>query len=727
MNGCPVQMHILKRTIGLLLLPTSLYAVSSEDSLALLGSEELFIGDMPTVISATRLKQPINKAPVSTTIIDSQMIRASGAQTIADLLRLVPGFTVGYLSGNYPVASYHGQSDRFSRRLQLLIDGRSVYLPTLSGISWSDLVIGIEDIERIEVIRGPNASTYGNNSFGAVVSIITKHASASHGQYIKTTVGSRQTADAMYRFADSTENADYRVSAGTKNNDGTDLLKDFTETDYLSYRLDYQLDNDTQLFYQGGVQDSEYGNLYESRGYVPADIDVLTVFQHLRLEHSFSNQSSLALQYYYNYTHSYESSFALTIDGSTYGIDSFDIYNTLDLTSQRHDFEATYYFQPLTDLRMVTGASIRLDSVDADSVYDADADNYLMLYRGYGHGEYSISEELQLNAGIMIEKNDLSGTDLAPRLAFIYHPSEQHSLRIGASKATRTPTMFDEIGFYALDQTLTINDGDPLPNVHPVYTILGSDRLIDVVFFSPGGVESEKITSLEFGWMMNLLDNRLTLDFKLFRDKAEDLIFEFSQDSNIPTENIQNILPDEEGADYYDNAAQTITKGFEFYSDYQLQPDLRLYSFFSYTLIDAKRTNELADEDVVGTLEESVPRRSFGAMLMKSWKNNLDTSLAVYHVSNMDWLDRTHERDDPITYSHVDRSAEKYTKFDLIIRKSSIVNKTEIDYSLVIQNIGNSYWDYTRTNYERNDPTTVKIPGSLQDTRAYFEVALKFN
>jgi len=720
-------MHILKRTIALLLLPTGLYAAVSEDSLTLLGSEELFIGDMPTVISATRLKQPINESPVSTTIIDSQMIEASGAQTIADLLRLVPGFSVGYLSGNYPVASYRGQSDRFSRRLQLLIDGRSVYLPTLSGISWSDLVIGIEDIERIEVIRGPNASTYGNNSFGAVVSIITKHASANRGQYIKTTVGSKQTADVMYRFADSTENADYRVSIGTKNNDGTNLLEDFTETDYLSYRLDYQLDNDTQLFYQGGIQDSEYGNLYESKGYVPADVDVLTIFQHLRLEHSFNDQSSLALQYYYNYTHSFESSFALTIDGSPYGIDSFDIYNTLDLTSQRHDLEASYYFQPLTGLRMVAGASIRLDSVDADSVYDPDADNYLMLYRGYSHGEYSINNELQLNAGIMIEKNDLSGTDVAPRLAFIYHPNQQHSLRIGASKATRTPTMFDEIGLYALDQVLTVNDGDPLPAGHPVSTLLGGDRLIEVVFFSPGGVESEKITSLELGWMMNLLDNQLTLDFKLFRDKAEDLIFELYQETNIPNENFQLIDSDEEGANYFDNSAQTITQGFEFYSDYQIQDDLRLYSFFSYTLIDAKKTNALAKDSIVGQLEESVPRRSFGAMLMKSWENNLNTSLAFYHVSDMDWLDRTSERDDPITYSHVDRSAEEYTKLDFIIRKSSIVNKTEIDYSLIIQNIGNSYWDYTRTSYVRNDPTTAEIPGSLQDTRAYFEVALKFN
>ena len=720
-------MHILRRTIGLLLLPAGLNAATGEDSLALLGSEELFIGDMPTVISATRLKQPINKSPVSTTIIDSQMIKASGAQTIADLLRLVPGFTVGYLSGNYPVATYHGQSDRFSRRLQLLIDGRSVYLPTLSGISWSDLVISIDDIERIEVVRGPNASTYGNNAFSAVVSITTKHASANSGQYIKTTVGNQNTADVLYRFADSTENADYRVSVGTKNNDGTDLLNDFTETDYLSYRLDYQLDNKTQLLYQGGMQDSEYGSLHESKGHVPSDVDVLTVFQHLRLEQSFNNQSSLALQYYYNYTSSYESSFAIAVDGTPYGVDSFDIYNTLDLTSERHDLEATYYFQPLTDLRMVAGASIRLDSVDADGVYDPDADNNLMLYRGYTHGEYSITDKLQLNAGIMLEKNDISGTDIAPRLAFIYQPNQQHSLRIGASKATRTPTLFDEVGFYALDQTLTVNGGDPLPIGHPVSTILGSDRLIEVVFFSPGGVASEKITSLELGWMMNLLDNRLTLDFKLFRDKAEDLIFELEQDSIVPPENYYIIDPDSAGANYQDNAAQTITQGFEFYSDYQIQPDLRLYSFFSYILIDAKKTNVLASDSIVGQLEESIPRRSFGAMLMKSWENNFDTSLAFYHVSDMDWLDRTHNRINPELEPHRDRSAEEYTKLDLIIRKSTKINKTEIDYSLIIQNIGTSYWDYTRTNYLKDDPTVVNIPGSRQDTRAYFEVAIKFN
>lgn len=720
-------MKLLAKCIGLVLLPCTLQAIEVDNTLSQLDSEELFIGELPMVISATRLKQPLNESPVSTTIIDRQMIEASGAQTIPDLLRLVPGFTVGYLSGNYPVATYHGQSERYSRRLQLLIDGRSVYLPTLSGISWSDLVITIDEIERIEVTRGPNAASYGNNAFQAVVSITTKHASLDRGSYVKTTIGSHNTADAIYRYAGHSEKMDYRISIGTKNNDGTDLLRDFTETDYASYRIDYQLDNDTQLMYQGGYQNSEYGNLQESDDYYPTDQEVDTAYQHLRLEQAFDNGNSLALQYYYNLTESYKSAYITTIDGSGFGVDSFDVYDTVDLPSERHDLEATYFMQPSHDLRLVLGGSVRLDKIRTNNVFDPGTDNSLILYRGYSHGEYAINDSLLLNAGVMIENNEISGTDVAPRLAFLYHPNPQHSFRAGVSRATRTPVLFDEVGYYALSQTLTVN-GEPLTEDNDsvgVLALLGSDTLVDVEYFSPGGIESEEITSYELGWMMNLLDNRLTLDFKLFHDKSKKLISELKQDSDIPTENVQNVFPSNEGAKYYDNAANTRTRGLEFYSDYRIAHDLRLYTYFAYLLIDAEKTNPDAADNVVGRLEESLPRRSYGGMLMKQWENNLNTSLAVYHVSDMDWLDRTHNRTG--TTPHTDRSAEKYTKVDLIVRKSFHFSQSRVDYSFILQNLAGSFWDYTRTDYQKNDPTIERIPGSRQDTRGYFEMAFKFN
>jgi len=735
--------------LGLLLVPTSLLAINSDDTLAMLGSEEMYLDDMPIIISATRLSQPLNESPVATTVIDRQMIDASGAKTIPDILRLVPGFTVGYLNGNNPVATYHGHSDRESSRIQLIIDGRSVYLPTLAGVSWSDLVVTIDDIERLEVIRGPNASTYGNNAFLAVVSITTKHASEDQGHYIKSTAGSHDTADVFYRFGGQSNDLDYRVSIGTKNNSGTDLLNDFTETDYLSYRLDYQINLSTQLYYAGGAQDSTYGDILEFVGDVDNDFDVKTAFQQLRLEHNFENETSLSVQYYYNTTNSFESSFIGTVDVSPLGLDSFDIYDTFDLTSERHDLEISYYYQPLESLRLVSGTSVRLDKVGANNVFDPYADNSLLLYRAFTHGELSFTEDWILNAGLMVENNDISGTDVAPRLALIHHLTENHTFRLGASKATRTPTIFDESAYVALEQVLTRNDGQPLAANDPIVGILGSDQLVDVEIFSPGNVSSEEITSFEFGWMMNFLNNKLVLDFKFFKDEINSLISGISQLENVPNENIDNLntalsIPYDPtdpnfisanvignpGAAFFGNAAKTDTQGFEAYSDYQITSDLRLYTYYAYVEITAEITEpSLSAKDqtrIVGRLEESSPKQSFGIMLMKQWANKLNTSLSIYHVKDMDWLDRTSNRTDS-TQDYKDRSAEDYTKVDLVIRKSHKISGGRIDFSLIVQNLGGTHFDYTQTSF--NDPAqqSVKIPGSEQDRRGYFELAFKFN
>ncbi len=727
-------MKSLNPQLALLLLPAAVYANSPDNTLALLGTEYLYMQEMPVVISATRLEQPQNESPVATTVIDADMIRASGAQTVADVLRLVPGFTVGYLNGNYPVATYHGHSDRLSKRIQLVIDGRSVYLPTLSGVSWSDLVITLEDIDRIEVIRGPNASTYGNNAFLAVVSITTRHASQDKGHYARVTAGSHDTADAIYRFGGQSSNLDYRVSAGTKNNDGTDLLSDSTRTDFLNYRIDIQLDTATQMFYQGGIQDSRYGAVLENSSDADNDVDVTTAFQHFKLEHSFANQSSLSVQYYYNYTKSYETEYLQTISLSSLSpllanIDDFDIYSTVDLESVRHDLEVAYYYNPTHKLRLVSGASVRADRVIADNVFDPDTDNTLWLARAFTHGEYELDQNILVNAGLMIEDNQISGTDIAPRLAIIQHLTDQHSIRLSYSTATRTPTIFDEQGYFALEHQLTQDGGQPLDNP-TLEAILGGDVLNDTIIFTSGNVESEKITSVEFGWMSQLLNDKLILDFKLFNDKTSRLIDEYDYVGAVPTENIDDLLGasySNSGATDLGNAASTKTRGLEFSGDWQINPDWRLHSWFSYIELKAYRTNADAQDNIVGRLEESVPRRSYGALLMKRWPRKLDTSLAVYHVSDMDWLDRTHNRQNPVGSEHTDRSAEAYTRVDFVLRKAVDMGTNQLEYAFILQNITGEHFDYTRTSYTDQSFQTVDIPGSVQDPRGYFELAIKFN
>ena len=148
----------------------------STPAIAFEDREELYFDEeIPVVLTSSRLKQPITEAPTAMTIIDRKKIEQLGVREIAALFQLVPGMIVGFKSGNWPVVTYHGMSDQYSRRMQILIDGRAVYLPDVGGPDWSSLPLVIDDIERIEITRGSNAATYGSNSFLGIINIITRH------------------------------------------------------------------------------------------------------------------------------------------------------------------------------------------------------------------------------------------------------------------------------------------------------------------------------------------------------------------------------------------------------------------------------------------------------------------------------------------------------------------------------------------------------------------------
>ena len=180
-----------------------LYLFSSAPLFA--ADDELFF-EMPVVLSANRLEQPISDAAVSMSVIDRKTIEASGARTIPEVLRLIPGMQVGFSGnefGDEPkyVVTYHGHSDQYSRQMQVLIDGRSIYEPLLGGILWKSVPVNIDDIERIEVSRGPNPATYGSNSFMAAINIITRTAAEDQGSYVRTNVGNHDIADLTYRYS----------------------------------------------------------------------------------------------------------------------------------------------------------------------------------------------------------------------------------------------------------------------------------------------------------------------------------------------------------------------------------------------------------------------------------------------------------------------------------------------------------------------------------------------
>ncbi len=720
--------HHIARLSTCIFLLMSLDINAEPDMDAMIGLEQ-YMQDLPIVLSATRLAQPLSEAPVAMTVIDREMIDASGARTIPDLLRLVPGFQVGYFDGNSPVAAYHGHSDENSKRVQVLVDGRSVYVPSIAGIPWQDMLVDIDDIDRIEVTRGPSAATYGNNSFFAVVSIITRSAIEDQGHKIKTVAGSHDTIDTYYRYGGQNGSLDYRITVGTENNDGTDMLNDYTAADYLSYRLDYQMDSNQRLSFQGGFKSLDKGDHEPPPDH---EINVSSGFQWIKWENQLSSRHSIAWQYYYN-LHDQEE-FISTIDIPDYDmgggivIDGFALDYTLNIKSERHDLEFTHYYT-LNDFRLVSGVSARQDIVTANQVFDEDGTQRNNLYRAFTHGEYRFNQQWLLNAGVMVEDNDISGNDVSPRIALIHHINKDHTIRLSASQATRTPVLWEEHANYRLVQQLTQTGGDPLDPA--VQTLLGgTDILVNQYQISSGNLNSEEISSFQIGYIAQFLNNKLQLDVNIFKDKTDQLIDQI-QDVTAPDDNYDVLFGGETSpiADDFQNAYQTESEGLELSIDYKPQNDLRIYAHYAYIDITASAFNPDANPAIKRRLEVSAPTNTYGLMLIKHFENNVDIGINYYRVGEMDWMDRTGST----RPYYADRSAQPYDKLDFKISKSQNIGSSRLHYSLTLQNLIEDFYDYNKTRYTDATLSTVAPTGnissygSLQDRRAYIELSLLFN
>ena len=195
-------------------------------------AEDLFLPDagldaelsgftvVPEVLTATRLKQPRSEVPGSMTVITAENIEQWGVRTVPELFRFVPGMFVKH--GDQDSIAYHASNPNLMRRMQVLIDGRSVYRAGIASVVWEDIPVALEDIQRIEVFRGPNASSYGANAFMAVINIVTFHPADTLGTRAFARSGHQGVRD--YEVSHSAELGDwvYRATVSRKHDDGFD-------------------------------------------------------------------------------------------------------------------------------------------------------------------------------------------------------------------------------------------------------------------------------------------------------------------------------------------------------------------------------------------------------------------------------------------------------------------------------------------------------------------------
>jgi iron complex outermembrane receptor protein len=583
----------LAQTIGLLLV--SVLSSTTWAAEPPLLSEQEFLAELPVVLTASRLAQPQAEAPAAVTVIDRQMIEASGARNLSEVLRLVPGFQVGFENGHRHVVGYHGLADEFSRRLQVLIDGRSVYLPSFGGVSWSDLPLALDDIERIEVIRGPNAVTYGANSFLAIINITTRHSAAERGGFLRATAGSNDIRDGVLRMASGNGDVSYRLTTGYQQDGGYGQRNDGRRITFLNGRMDARPGEQDDVEFQFGYNEGPRGRGFSgSLENFPHDQEITSRFQQIRWRHRLDSGDEVAAQFYYNHHESDEQVLSLPIPL----LGGFQIPINYDIRSERYDAEVQHTVGLGESLRLVWGAGARLDRVEWPGFLGSAEPLDNRYYRLFANLEWRATSRLVLNAGAMAENSEITGSDLSPRLAANYQFMPGHTLRAGVSSATRQPVLIEEKGNarFCLDPTCT---------------------LFDQSFYSSGNLVPERILASELGYLGRLAPT-LTLDLRLFRDHVTKLISGFD---GVYADSLDNEATD------FRNLDKAMITGSELQIHWQPERNTRVILGYANVRIESN--------DLDARYSESAPRNSMSLLGLHELGDGLMVSAAFYYQDEM--------------------------------------------------------------------------------------------
>jgi iron complex outermembrane receptor protein len=392
------------------------------------------------VTSVSKKSEKVSATAAAIYVITQEDIRQSGALNIPDLLRIAPGLNVAQINASAWAISARGLNEHFSSRLLVMIDGRSVYTPTFSGVYWDGVDVPLEDIDRIEVIRGPGGSSWGANAVNGVINIITKTASQTQGGLITAGGGNLQQGFGTIQYGGRVgRKTDYRVfskyfnqthMAGLASEDGADQWDVFR----AGFRTDTSLSFANKLTFQGDLYTGQQG-LVMPQFTSFADPGLRLVAMALPLSgghfqtswnHRYSNGSDSTLQFYFDRYHH-----AGVLD---------ETRNTFNI-----DFQQRLAWGSRQDI--VWGAAYRSstqDSTGNNSFSVIPAGLTTQLFSSFVQDEIAlIPHRLSFTVGTKLEHNYYTGWELLPsgRIAWT---ATSHSLAWAAvSRSIRTPARFD--------------------------------------------------------------------------------------------------------------------------------------------------------------------------------------------------------------------------------------------------------------------------------------------
>jgi iron complex outermembrane receptor protein len=638
-------------------------------------SEEAFFAEIPAVYSATRLDQNRREIPASVSVITREMIEASPALEIPDLLRLVPGFQVAHVNGAIFAPTYHGSADQVPRRMEVMIDGRSVYQPTISVVEWSTLGLAIDDIERIEVVRGPNSASFGNNAVRGSINIVTRQPFFLHGPYARVTVGDIGTGIGVLRYGGRLGTADASLTLQYREDDGFDDVDDHKRIADARFHATYQASVRDALDIQAGIADGETGawGWPDDPYNAPRDRTVRSNYLNVSWLRTLGTDHSYRLSLSLNsidHSDLFQAPSVLN-PGETF---TFGAY---DADTRRYDLEFEHHFKPRDELRVVWGAGARYDRLETVIALGENSPATESSWRLFGNAEWRPVPKWVVNAGLSTSFREVSDDYTSPRIGVNWLFAPDQMLRASASRSHYVGTLYQQYANYHL-----IDTANPPADV-PYLISRGP------------GLEAEEMTSYELGYVRVWPRRGLELDLKVFREEfrnegySERVLYEIDDPEN-PGEKIRYTdLPMIWGS----GPGQWTTDGAEAELRYRSPRGTALSLAYAYSTVEgwqpraADQTYEPIGRD---DYDDTVPRHTLSAQLSQRFADDWYGTLALYHVDDMRWRGLG----DPI---------DGYTRLDLKLGKAWRLGARRLGFDLIVHNLlDDPYIEFEESNrFER--------------------------
>ncbi len=560
--------------------------------------------------------------------LSSEEIRRSGAISIPEALRLIPGVEVARINGHSYAITARGFNRQFSNKLLVMIDGRIIYSTLFSGVFWDKHDYVLEDIEKIEVIRGSGGALWGSNAVNGVINIITKNTQDTKGFYLSQNVGNYHKSITEIRYGDKIrKDQNYRFYFKNSNKNGLDRVRDnlsnqdFIKQNQFGFRYDNDsfLDKSNKLSISGNFSKTNTGNYFtinnignntkDDSGNVVANIT-----------HNISDKSYILVNSYIDYNN----------------------YRILKISDKMLNFDLQHVYNFNNQNELIWGLGYRQIT---DNVNNLDVKlKYFPSYRnnkvfsGFIQNKFVFNDKFNIILGVKTEKNTfVKNFQYQPSIKFSYYPSKNQTIWSSWSKSVRTPTR-GEFDLNAVDFNLQGNKN----------------------------FKVEKLYSYEFGQRIKF-DNNLNFDNSVFFNQYQNLRTNENNGSNV----------------FFQNKGKGNVFGFESVLKYKYNNKLRTELSYDYLKMKLKYNQNSTEldtafgrNDSLFVNEGSSPRQQIKLKSFYNITNTIEFDNFLFFVDELPNINGANKKGIPA-----------YLRYDARI---GYLPSANLDLSFGLQNILNT-------------------------------------